>query len=195
MNRRDLIRRTLLGAAGLAAAETPAPAREIPADADASKDLARPDWKPIFLDDHQNQTLIAVSDLIIPETETPGAKSALVNRFLDQLLAVETSETQRSFLSALAYLDGESISRYRAAFVYLPVEQQTDVLMLMAYPHTLETWDESTPTAYPGHAHFTNLKDWVSRAFFSSPAGMQTLGYSGAPGGVFEGCQHSNGHS
>jgi hypothetical protein len=33
------------------------------------------------------------------------------------------------------------------------------------------------------------LKDWVSRAYYSSPVGMQALGYTGAPGGVFEGCK------
>ena len=124
MNRRDLFRQTLLGAAAAASAGV-APALEFPADQDASKELARADWKPQFLDDHQNQTLIAFSEMIIPETDTPGAKTALVNRFLDRLLAVETRETQRTFLDSLAYLDGESFERYHAAFVYLTPEQQT----------------------------------------------------------------------
>src|SRR5580658_946790 len=39
------------------------------------------------------------------------------------------------------------------------------------------------------NAHFGNLKDWISRAYYSSPVGMQALGYTGAPGGVFEGCK------
>jgi hypothetical protein len=189
MNRRDLFRQTLLGAAAAAATTGAAPAIEFPSNYDASRDLARPDWKPQFLDDHQNQTLIAFSDILIPVTDTPGAKAALVNRFLDQLLAVETHETQRSFLDSLAFLDGESFSRYRTAFVYLTPEQQTEILTFMAYPHTLETWDENAPATYRGHAHFKNLKDWVSRTYFSSEIGMRALGYTGAPGGVFEGCK------
>jgi hypothetical protein len=189
MNRRDLFRQTFIGVAAAAASEAIAPAREFPSDYDASKELARADWKPLFLDDHTNETLIAFSDILIPETDTPGAKSALVNRFLDQVLAAETHDTQRSFLDALAYLDGESFERYRAAFVHLPPEQQTEVVTLMAYPHTLETWDDRAPAAYPGHAHFTNLKDWISRAYYSSPAGMRALGYTGVPGGAFEGCK------
>ena len=187
MNRRDLFRQTLLGAAALSAGA--ASAREFPSDYDASKDLARADWKPLFLDDHQNQTLIAFSDILIPATDTPGAKAALVNRFLDELLAVETHETQRSFLDSLAFLDGESFARYRTAFVYLTPEQQVELTTFMAYPHTLETWDESAPGSYRGHAHFNNLKNWISRAYYSSPSGMQALGYTGAPGGVFEGCK------
>jgi hypothetical protein len=188
MNRRDLFRRTFLGAAAAATAVV-APAREFPSDYDASKELARADWQPLFLDEHQNQTLIVFSDILIPATDTPGAKAALVNRFLDAVLAVETHETQRGFLESLASLDGESFARYRAAFVYLTPEQQTELVTFMAYPHTLETWDENAPVGYRGHAHFSNLKDWISRAYYSSPTGMRALGYTGAPGGVFEGCK------
>src|ERR1700690_2448808 len=112
MNRRDLFRQAFLGAAAAASAGV-APALEFPSDYDASKELARADWKPLFLDDHQNQTLIAFSDMLIPETDTPGAKAALVNRFLDRVLAVETHDTQRSFLKNLAFLDGDSFARSR----------------------------------------------------------------------------------
>ena len=92
MKRRELFRQTLLGAIGSAvtsafrgAAAEPRHARQFPSDFDASKDLARADWKPVFLDTHQNETLIALSDMILPKTDTPGAKEALVNRFIDRL--------------------------------------------------------------------------------------------------------------
>ena len=39
------------------------------------------------LDPHQNATVIALSDVILPATDTPGAKAALVNEFIDLLLA------------------------------------------------------------------------------------------------------------
>lgn len=182
MNRRDLLRQTFLGAAA-AASQAVAPAREFPPDYDASKDLARAGWKPRFLDEHQNQTLVAFSDILIPETDTPGAKAALVNRFLDRVLAAETSEVQRRFLESLAYLDGAALERYLAAFVYLTPEQQTDVVRFMAYPHTLEGWNEEARAEYPGHAHFLNLKDWISRAYYHSEAGMRALGYDSPPHG------------
>ena len=86
MKRRELFRQTLFGAIGSAAtsffrgaaAEPRHAAREYPPNYDASKDLARQDWKPVFLDPHQNETLIALSDMILPKTDTPGAKEALV---------------------------------------------------------------------------------------------------------------------
>jgi len=188
MNRRDLFRQTLMGAAA-AAATGAASGREFPSNYDASKELEREDWKPLFLDEHQNQTLVVFSEILIPATDTPGAKAALVNRFLDAVLAVESRETQRSLLDSLGFLDGESFARHHAAFVYLTAEQQAELITYMAYPHTLQTWDESMPPPYRGYTHFKNLKDWVSRAYYSSPVGMKALGYSGAPGGVFEGCK------
>ena len=189
MNRRELFRRTLWGAAAAATSAATAPGREFPPGYDASRDLARADWKPAFLDDHQNETLAAFSDVLIPATDTPGAKAALVNRFIDEVLAAETHETQRAFLDSLAFLDGESFARHRTAFVYLTPQQQTELVTFMAYPHTLESGDENAPGVYRGHAHFSNLKDWISRAYYSSETGMRALGYTGVPGGVFEGCK------
>ena len=43
-------------------------------------------WKPALFTAHQNETVIALTDLIIPATDTPGAKAALVNRYMDLLL-------------------------------------------------------------------------------------------------------------
>src|ERR1041385_2058348 len=64
-----------------------------------------PNWKPQFFDAHQNETLIALSDLIIPATDTPGAKAALVNRYLDLLVSVQPSEFQQEFVAALKSID------------------------------------------------------------------------------------------
>ncbi len=67
--------------------------------------LASPDWKPKFFDEHENETVVMLSDLIIPDTDTPGAKAAQVNRFIDLYLAAESPETQKQYLQALAWLD------------------------------------------------------------------------------------------
>lgn len=191
MNRRDLLRVTVLGALGAGTTVPPATAREFPPDSDASKELERPDWKPLFLDAHQNETLILLSDLIIPAGDTPGAKAALVNRFLDLLMSAETAETQRAFIAALAYIDGESMQRYNSAFVYAPRQQQLEFLTLIAYPHSLETWGEGQ-AEFPGHTHFQKLKRWIVGAYYSSPIGLKELGWNGTfPHGMFPGCDHS----
>jgi len=162
---------------------------------DASKDLAAPGWKPLFLDEHQNETLIVLSDLMIPATDTPGAKEALVNRYIDVVLAAEPSEAQRAFLNALGFLDGESIRRFKAAFRYLSREDQDDLLHGMAYPQSGSKWTgevEAKPDM--GHAHFEALKQRIMTAYYSSQIGAKELGWDGAfSHGIFAGCEHPEG--
>jgi hypothetical protein len=205
MKRRDLIRAGVLAGAAaalrprLGKAQSAAQSSELtPAQSgvDASKDLAAPGWKPLFLDEHQNETLIVLSDLIIPATDTPGAKEALVNRYIDLVLAAETRETQRAFLNSLGYLDGESMWRFKAAFRYLSREDQDDLLHSLAYPHTGSGWagDTSAPPD-PGHGHFEALKGRIMTAYYSSQIGERELGWDGAfAHGNYEGCDHKEGN-
>ena len=189
MRRRELLRNTLLGTAGAAFSRTPASA-EIPPGQEAAKELASPDWKPLFLDSHQNETLIAISDLIIPSTDTPGAKAALVNRFLDLLMSAEKTETQQEFLTSLAFIDGACRQRYQAVFIYLSRDQQNDFLTLLAYPHSHATWGEKAAD-FPGYDHFQRLKQWIVGAYYSSPEGLKEMGWDGTfPHGHFGGCDH-----
>ncbi len=208
MKRREMIQGTVLAGAvaalrpSLAAAQSAAQATVQPSEltpaqsgVDASKDLAAPGWKPLFLDEHQNETLIVLSDLIIPATDTPGAKEALVNRYIDLVLAAETRETQRAFLNSLGYLDGESIRRFKSAFRYLSVEEQDLLLHSLAYPRNSSSWTgEADPTPDQGHAHFQALKERVMTAYYSSQIGEKELGWDGAfAHGPYQGCEHPEG--
>jgi hypothetical protein len=205
MKRREMIRAGVLAGAAAALcpalerAQSRAPSSELtPAQSgvDASKDLAAPGWKPLFLDQHQNETLIVLSDLIIPATDTPGAKEALVNRFIDLVLAAETRETQRAFLNSLGFIDGESMRRFKAAFRYLAREDQDDLLHTLAYPRNASGWTGETD-ALPdtGHAHFEALKQRIMTAYYSSQIGERELGWDGAfAHGSYEGCDHPEGN-
>lgn len=190
MNRRDLLRNTFL-TVGATAISRSAWARVFPPGYDASAELAQTDWKPVFLNAHQNETLTVLSDAIIPATDTPGAKAALVNRFLDLVMSAEPRETQQEFLTSLAWLDTGATARYKATFVSLTPEERDNFLGLIAWPHTEETWG-STEANSSGHEHFEYLKDWISEAYYSSPIGLKELGWDGSPAhGIFTGCEHS----
>jgi hypothetical protein len=204
MKRREMIRGSVLAGAFAAAlrpalanahsgAQSAAQTSELtPAQkgVDASKDLSAPGWKPIFLDEHQNETLIVLSDLIIPATDTPGAKEALVNRYIDLVLAAETPETQRAFLNSLGYLDGESMRRFKAAFRYLSREEQDLLLHALAYPRVGGGWAGDTgAVADPGHGYFEALKGRIMSAYYSSQIGEKELGWDGAfAHGPYQGC-------
>jgi hypothetical protein len=205
MKRRELIRAGVLTGAVAAAlrptlsmAQSGAQSSELtPAQSgvDASKDLAAPGWKPLFLDEHQNETLIVLSDLIIPATDTPGAKEALANRYIDLVLAADTHENQRAFLNNLGYLDGESMRRYKAAFRYLSREDQDDLLHALAYPDAGSRWSGEAAAADVGHTHFEQLKQRIGIAYYNSQTGTGELGWDGAfTHGIYQGCDHPEGN-
>ena len=212
MKRREMLRAGVLG--GAAAALTPALAGAKSGGAaglqgageekseltpaqrgvDASKELNVANWKPVFLDEHQNETLIILSDLIIPATDTPGAKEALVNRYIDLVMAAETHENQKSFLGNLAYIDGESMRIYKNTFRYLSREDQDDLLHTMAYPMSGSTWTGEAAGADPGFTNFEQLKTHIGVAYYTSQIGMKELGRDeNFTHGVYQGCEHSDG--
>src|ERR1700739_786083 len=58
---------------------------------------------------HLNDTVLAMIDQIIPATDTPGAKGARVNEFIDFILTEwATPEERAHFLEGLAGIDRQS---------------------------------------------------------------------------------------
>jgi hypothetical protein len=197
ISRRDLIRAALLAGASaalepaLSLAQTAVP-ETTPAQRgeDESKLLADPNWKPAFLNQGQNETLIALSDVIIPATETPGAKEALVNRYLDLVLAGEPAESQQKFLDSLNYVDSESQRLFGKEFRSLTQEDQNDLLQPLAYPLRPSFWlNKDHPD--PGVEHFGRLKSMIAVAYYTSEIGERELGWDGTfTHGPFQGCDH-----
>jgi hypothetical protein len=196
-SRRDLIRTALLAGASatwgpafsFSQTSTPetAPAQR---GVDDSKLLTDPNWKPAFLDQGQNETLIALSDVIIPATDTPGAKEALVNRYLDLVLAGEPAESQQKFVDSLNYIDSESQRLFAKGFVSLTPQDQSDLLQPLAYPLRPSFWlNKDAPD--PGVEHFDRLKSMIAVAYYTSEIGERELGWDGTfTHGPFQGCDH-----
>lgn len=90
------------------------------------------------LNPHQDATVIAISELIIPQTDTPGAKALKVNEFIDFILTDWYDEADSSFfLSGLADLDKRSRSLYGKNFVDCAESQQNQVLSVLDREATL----------------------------------------------------------
>jgi hypothetical protein len=89
-------------------------------------------YKLRTLSAQQNALVVTMIDLIIPVTDTPGAKAALVNEFIDVILTEWASESERqAFLDGLAGVDKKSNDLYGKNFVDASVDQQTTLLRAM----------------------------------------------------------------
>ena len=74
---------------------------------------------------HQNDTVVAMTEQIIPATDTPGAKGARVNEFIDVILTEwATPEERAHFLEGLAEIDKQSQQLFGKNFVDAASEQQ-----------------------------------------------------------------------
>lgn len=84
------------------------------------------------LSPHQNETVVAMIDQIIPATDTPGAKGARVNEFIDLILTEwATEEERRNFLQGLAGIDEQSHTLFGKDFVEASGAQQVALLQAM----------------------------------------------------------------
>ena len=202
INRRDLIRAALFAGAASALGPAFSFAQAVSSDLtpaargeDGSKFLANPNWKAAFLNDQQNETLIALSDVIIPATDTPGAKDALVNRYIDLLLSVQPLEFQREFLDALDFIDSESQKQFGKDFRALALDDQIWLLTPWAYPRQRSHWTErnenGTEAPEIAYQHFERLKALIAAAYYGSEIGLKELGWDGEiTHGPYEGCEH-----
>ncbi|HZO56161.1 MAG TPA: gluconate 2-dehydrogenase subunit 3 family protein [Bryobacteraceae bacterium] len=174
MKRRDLFRATSAAAAA-GALQLPMVAQNPPA-----KDAAA-GWTPQVFDSHQNETVIALTELIIPKTDTPGAKEALVNRHLDKLLADGVDEQRAAFLDGLNWLDGFSLSKHQKPFVSCSPTEQTALLQTLS--------DGTDADLAPGRQFFRLAKSWTANIYYKTAIGFQEMNKGGRVPKSY-GCTH-----
>lgn len=131
-------------------------------------------WAPKVFDAHQNDTVVLLSEMIIPQTDTPGAKAAKVNEFIDLVLD-DASETERKqFLGGLAWMDGRSQELFGTDFASAAPEQQTALLTIVASPKN-KAFEDQVGTEF-----FKAIKALTITGYYTSEIGMkQELGDDG----------------
>jgi gluconate 2-dehydrogenase gamma chain len=93
---------------------------------------AKPDlaFKPQFFTDDQARVLAEVADIIIPRTDTPGAKDVGVPGFMDTLVKdCYKKEDQDAFLEGLKEFEDGAKSSMGDAFLDLSPEQQKEYVI------------------------------------------------------------------
>ncbi len=80
---------------------------------------------PIVLDDAQRAIIAEIAEIIIPRTDTPGAKDVGVPQFIEAMLRDALStEDQQSFVSGLEDFDAAAQREHGKPFLQLSPEQR-----------------------------------------------------------------------
>ena len=187
LNRRDVIR--LLGGA-LALPVLSASSFALLREAREQMPASAAGYTLQAVDAHQDATISAIAEWIIPQTDTPGAKATKVNEFIDMMLAEWYSpEEKSSFLQGLADADAQCNAAFGTAFVKGTPSQQR--LMMTAWDEEFTKFRESaTPFEEKNRFHpppvstqfFQTMKRLTLVGYFTSEAGAtQVLHYEVVP--------------
>ena len=124
----------------------------------------------LVLNEHQDRTVTIIAELILPETDTPGATAAQVNGFVDVVLSEWLDEAEKEgFLTGLADVDARSTDRYGTVFIDATEAQQVELLTeLDAEVEALREADDPDP-----ERHFFGRMRWLTIfGYYTSEVGQ-----------------------
>jgi hypothetical protein len=137
--------------------------------------------KPTFFQPSEFQAIEALSERIIPRSDTPGAKDAGVTLLIDKAIVADPTLMQ-PYRAGIADLNALALSSYGQEFFLLDQEKQISLL---------------TPVSLDANSSlgkfFLMVKDMTIDAYYKTEAGLKTeLGWHGnkyLPS--FPGCDHA----
>jgi hypothetical protein len=144
-----------------------------------------------YFNDNDFQMISRIADLIIPETDTPGAVGAGVPDYIDLLVARNTDH-QVLIADGLRWLDAESERIAKRKFLALDEAQQLSILEpLCRQAETAATEKEASPRSVE---FFRVMKALTADGYYTSKVGLiDELGYKGnTVMQSFPGCVHEH---
>ena len=156
----------------------------------ASRARGRP---PSVLSPAQAALVAELGEIIIPETDTPGARAAEVERFTDLMLEEQVEEPARAeFLAFLDGVEAECARRFGRPFLEAaPGERFALAAERDAAAFAAPAPTEAEAAVDPGAADrrgWRRLKSWVLAGYYTSEVGaIRELERRIIPGS-FDGC-------
>ena len=151
------------------------------------------------LNTHQEATVKAMAEAILPRTETPGAADVGASEFIDLILTEWSEEADRKrFLAGIADVDARSNSLFGKDFVDCQTVQQSQILVDLGEKMARDVArvnDQRVPEGeFPVDTNFyAMMRRLILTAYYTSEAGAtEELHFEIIPGS-YEGCptEHS----
>ena len=142
----------------------------------------------------QNDIVAAMTDVMIPATETPGAKAAKVNEFIDLILSEwATDEEKAIFLAGLADVDGRTNKLFGHGFAAASANEQTAIVQMFdeelaaqkcgKLPEQIPAWEQTLVLPF-----FAQIRRLTLVGYYTSAIGQdQELKVEIIPGAL-HGC-------
>ena len=149
-----------------------------------------------ILNPHQDATVMAMAELILPQTDTPGAKAVRVNEFIDRIVADWYSDQDRvRFLAGLATVDARTRSLFQKDFVDASPSQQSEILRALGEEMAQSTETlANAPRGYrgadpePEDNFYFMFRQLTLTGYFTSEAGFTQQLHEEIIPGRFDGC-------
>lgn len=143
-------------------------------------------FSPVFFNASQAAIIAEVAEIIIPKTDTPGAKETGVPAFMDLMLKeCYGSEDQKRFLDGVTSLDSDAEKTFGDSFLDCSPQQQKDLIFRIHGEAISAMRSENPPKDKP---FILMAKELTMLGFFTSEAGAtQVLNYVPVPGS-YQGC-------
>ena len=146
------------------------------------------------LNAHQEATVKAMAEAILPRTETPGAADVGASEFIDLILTEWSEEADRKrFLAGIADVDARSNSVFGKDFVDCQTVQQSQILVdlgeKMARDVARVNDQRVSEGEFPVDTNFyAMMRRLILTAYYTSEAGAtEELHFEIVPG-RYEGC-------
>lgn len=169
MNRRDVIKRTAILMGGVVSAPA---IMGILKGCKAKPGVA---WSPKYFTQEQAYVITEMTEIIIPKTDTAGAKDAGVPAFIEQMIFEAYSEADRTKFMA-------SLEDFTATTSYLDLSsEEQNKLVTEAHTKAIEEKPEERPFVMV-------MKELTMLGYFTSqPGATEVLRYEAVPG-YYNGC-------
>jgi hypothetical protein len=127
----------------------------------------------------QNEIVVAMTDVMIPATDTPGAKAAKVNEFIDLILTEwATEEEKKIFLEGLAEADRKANALFGQGFAAASTKEQAAIVQEFdeelatsrneALPKQVRSWELTLLLPF-----FAQMRRLTLVGYYTSPIGQE----------------------
>lgn len=146
-------------------------------------------WKPVFLNEAQAALVAEIAEIMIPRTDTPGAKDVGVPAFIDVMLKdAFTKDDQERFISGLQAFDDAAKEAHGSGFMKLDAAQRLALVQKVHDAAVTEERQLVPPPSTLRRPFILMTKELSLLGFFTSQAGAtQVLQYVAVPG-AFHAC-------